>query len=103
MTAEQRKELDSYLEFTYTGNSELFTAWMVHVIRHEYQPGYANLSNFLVSAGRRKFLVVLYGEMVKTESGMAMARKIYTKARPNYHYVSVATLDKMLNWNLENS
>ena len=103
MTLEQMTELDDHLQFTFTGNSEMLTAWMVHVIRHEYEPGYANLENFLVSAGRRKFLIPLYGEMVKTESGMAMARAIYAKARPNYHYVSVATLDKMLNWTQNNS
>jgi aminopeptidase N len=103
MTLDQMQELDSYLEFTYTGNSELLTAWLVHVIRHGYEPGYANLENFLVSAGRRKFLVPLYGEMAKTASGMTMAKAIYAKARPNYHYVSVATIDKMLNWQQENS
>jgi hypothetical protein len=102
MTIAQMNELDDYLQFTYSGNSEMLTAWMVHVIKHEYEPGYQNLENFLVSAGRRKFLVPLYGEMAKTESGMAMAREIYTKARPNYHFVSVSTIDEMLNWQTEN-
>jgi len=102
MTEAQMKELDDYLQFTYSGNSEMLTAWMIHVIKHEYEPGYQNLENFLVSAGRRKFLVPLYGEMAKTESGMAMARGIYAKARPNYHFVSVSTIDEMLNWQEEN-
>lgn len=102
MTTAQMQELDDYLQFTYSGNSEMLTAWMIHVIKHEYEPGYENLSNFLISAGRRKFLVPLYGEMAKTESGMAMAREIYAKARPNYHFVSVSTIDEMLNWQAEN-
>jgi leukotriene-A4 hydrolase len=102
MTDAQMTELDDYLQFTYSGNSEMLTAWMIHVIKHEYEPGYQNLENFLVSAGRRKFLVPLYGEMAKTESGMAMARGIYAKARPNYHFVSVSTIDEMLNWQEEN-
>jgi leukotriene-A4 hydrolase len=102
MSLEQMQELDDYLQFTYTGNSEVLTAWMVHVIKHEYEPGYQNLENFLVSAGRRKFLVPLYGEMAKTDSGMAMARRIYEKARPNYHYVSTSTIDEMLKLPGEN-
>ncbi len=102
MNVEQMKVLDGYLQFTYSGNSEILTAWMVLVIKHEYQPGYQNLENFLVSVGRRKFLVPLYGEMAKTGSGLAMARKIYTKARPNYHFVSTSTIDKMLNWQSKN-
>ncbi len=98
MTVSQMQALDDYLRFTYSGNSEILAAWMVHVIRHEYEPGYANLENFLVSAGRRKFLVPLYGEMVKTEAGKQMARRIYAKARPNYHFVAANTLDEMLGW-----
>ena len=103
MTPEQMQGLDNYLEFTYSGNSELLAAWMVHVIRHEYEPGFANLENFLISVGRRKFLIPLYGEMAKTNSGLTMARNIYAKARPNYHYVAVVTIDEMLNWNPENN
>jgi leukotriene-A4 hydrolase len=101
MSMAQMAELDDYLQFTYSGNSEMLTAWMIHVIKHEYEPGYQNLENFLVNAGRRKFLVPLYGEMAKTEAGMAMARSIYAKARPNYHFVSVSTIDEMLNWQTE--
>ena len=101
MSTAQMKELDEYLQFTYSGNSEMLTAWMIHVIKHEYEPGYQNLENFLVSAGRRKFLVPLYGEMARTEAGMAMARRIYVKARPNYHFVSVSTIDEMLHWQEE--
>jgi len=98
MTLEQMNILDEYFQFTYSGNSEILTAWMVHVIKHEYEPGYKNLENFLIHTGRRKFLTPLYGEMTKTEASLKMARAIYTKARPNYHYVSVNTLDKMLDW-----
>ena len=103
MTTAQMNELDDYLQFTYSGNSEILTAWMIHVLKHEYEPGYQNLENFLVSAGRRKFLVPLYGEMAKTESGMAMARKIYSKARKNYHFVSTSTIDELLNWQIAGS
>jgi leukotriene-A4 hydrolase len=101
MSMAQMAELDDYLQFTYSGNSEMLTAWMIHVIKHEYEPGYQNLENFLVNAGRRKFLVPLYGEMAKTDAGMAMARSIYAKARPNYHFVSVSTIDEMLTWQSE--
>ena len=97
----QLAELDEYLQFTYSGNSEVLTAWMVHVIKHGYEPGYENLENFLISVGRRKFLSPLYTELAKTEEGRIMARSIYAKARPNYHYVSVSTIDELLNWQEE--
>ncbi len=98
MTIEQMKELDDYLQFTYSGNAEILAAWFVHVIRPQYKPGYQNLENFLITVGRRKFLVPLYTELAKTPQGLAMARSIYAKARPNYHYVSVNTIDELLNW-----
>ncbi len=90
--------LDEAYSFTDTGNSEILTAWLVQAINHEYDPAYASLEYFLVNAGRRKFLVPLYGAMTKTESGMKMAKAIYQKARPNYHFVSSNTIDEMLDW-----
>ena len=98
LTIEQMNALDLYFQFTYSGNSEILTAWMVHVIKHQYEPGYQNLEAFLVNTGRRKFLAPLYAEMAKTEEGMQMAKDIYAKARPNYHYVAISTMDKMLDW-----
>ena len=101
MSVQQMAELDNYLNFTYSGNSEILAAWMVHVIRNEYEPGYENLENFLINVGRRKFLVPLYSEMAKTDTGLKMAREIYAKARANYHFVSVSTIDEILGWQAE--
>jgi len=94
----QMHELDDYMDFTHSGNAEILAAWFEPVIRNEYKPGYANLENFLLSVGRRKFLIPLYKEMLKSESGKKMASEIYTKARNNYHYVSTNTLDQLLGW-----
>jgi len=98
LSLEQMKKLDNMFEFTYSGNSEILAAWMVHVIKHQYKPGYQNLKNFLINTGRRKFLSPLYIEMAKTETGLEMAKEIYTKARPNYHFVSSSSIDKILDW-----
>ncbi|MDN5201572.1 M1 family metallopeptidase [Fulvivirgaceae bacterium BMA10] len=89
-------QLDQAFNFTGSGNSEILAAWFIHVIRNKYEPGYKRLEDFLVQTGRRKFLTPLYGEMIKTEKGKAMALDIYKKARPNYHFVSTNTLDEML-------
>ncbi len=97
LTAQQMGSLDGAFGFTNSGNCEVLCAWFVHVIKHEYQPSYAALEQFLVNVGRRKFLTPLYSEMVKTEDGAAMARQIYAKARPNYHFVSTSTIDGIVN------
>jgi leukotriene-A4 hydrolase len=88
--------LDKAFRFTHSGNSEILCAWMMHVIRHRYVAAYPQLEKFLVHTGRRKFLSPLYGELVKTEEGKQLAREIYAKARPNYHFVATSTFDKLL-------
>ena len=98
ITLNQMAALDEAYNFTNTGNSEVLTAWLTQAIKHDYAAAYASLENFLVNAGRRKFLIPLYTEMTKSEEGMKMAKAIYQKARPNYHFVSVSTIDEMLDW-----
>lgn len=98
MTTAQLTDLDQAFGFTSSGNSEILAAWFIHAIRNNYEPAYESLENFLVEVGRRKFLTPLYGEMIKTEEGKKMAKRIYNKARPNYHFVSVNSIDAMLDY-----
>lgn len=95
---EQLEDIDNEFLFTHSGNSEILAAWFIHVINHQYELGYESLSDFLKNVGRRKFLVPIYKELIKTHSGRKMAMDIYQEARPNYHFVSVNTLDHMLNY-----
>ena len=95
---EKVKELDGAFGFTVSGNSEVLTAWLVKAIQYQYDDAYNKLEDFLVETGRRKFLMPLYKELIKTNEGEMMARKIYDKARPNYHYVSTSSIDELLNW-----
>jgi leukotriene-A4 hydrolase len=98
ITAEQMADLDQAFAFTQSGNSEILAQWLVTAIHADYQPAYPALESFLTSVGRRKFLVPLYEELLKTEQGKARARAIYSKARGNYHSVSVGTIDQLLGW-----
>ncbi len=98
LSVSQMKELDQTFGFTNSGNSEILTAWFVHTIRNNYSDANQSLENFLVEVGRRKFLMPLYGELIKTEEGKKMASRIYEKARPNYHFVSVNSIDAMLGY-----
>ncbi len=96
LTTARMSELDKAFNFTNSGNSELLAAWLGHAIKSKYDPAYEALEKFLVNVGRRKFLTPLYGELLKTPEGKQRALAIYTKARPNYHFVAVSTLDAML-------
>ena len=97
--AEDRlKELDKAFGFTNSGNAEVLAAWFEVCIRNDHDPAFGRLDDFLATVGRRKFLVPLYAEMIRTEKGRIMAQTIYKNARPNYHSVSVRTIDELLSW-----
>lgn len=96
LSIDQMSNLDRAFGFTSSGNSEIFDAWAIHVIANKYEAGYDQLESFLINTGRRKFLMPLYREFVKTPEGTEMARAIYEKARPNYHFVSSSSIDALL-------
>jgi len=89
-------ELDEAFGFTDSGNCEILAAWFEHVVRRQYRQGYASLEKFMVTVGRRKFIVPLYKLLVLTPEGKKMAQDIYKKARPNYHTVATSTIDEIV-------
>lgn len=97
-TAARMGELDATYHLTQAGNSEILAAWLEQCVKNDYEPAYPRLEEFLTTVGRRKFLVPLYHELQATEKGRALAKEIYRKARPNYHSVSVRTIDDLLDW-----
>lgn len=98
ITLNEMAHLDKAFDFTNSGNSEILAQWLLTAVRRQYQPAYPALERFLTTVGRRKFLTPLYEELVKTPEGLARARAIYAKARPNYHSISVGTIDEVVKW-----
>ena len=99
LTNEQLSRLDSLGHFTDSRNAEIFSAWSLKAIRNNYSPIQEPLRRFLINTGRRKFLTPLYTELAKTPEGRAFAEDVYGAARPNYHFVSSSTIDKVLSFN----
>ena len=99
MKGDQLKELDAAFNFTNSGNSEILCLWFELAIKNNYTAANSKIEEFLTKIGRRKFLTPLYTALIeKDESGKKIANKIYTKARPNYHFVSTNTIDQLLGW-----
>lgn len=92
------EEMDRAFRFTGSGNAEVAAAWYEVAINNGYRKPYPAMDEFLVTVGRRKFLMPLYTALARTESGRQEALAIYAKARPNYHSVSVRSLDELLGW-----
>lgn len=96
LTRVQLGELDRSFMLTASGNAEIQTQWYLTAIRHDYQPAYPALEQFLTSVGRRKFLKPLYEALASTPKGKQFAKAVYKKARSGYHPVSYQTIDKIL-------
>lgn len=98
ISLEKMKTLDGAFHFSRSGNSEILCDWLMLTAKYHYQPAYSALEIFLMSVGRRKFIVPLYKRMAADAELKNMAQTIYTKARPGYHAVAVVTLDEVLNY-----
>ena len=98
ISAAEMEVLDNAFHFTNSGNSEVAAAWFVQAINSNYKSAYPEIETFLMNVGRRKFIVPLYKQFVKTEDGKKLAQEIYAKARPNYHAVAAITLDELLGY-----
>jgi hypothetical protein len=93
---ERLAALDAAFGLTKRGNAEIACQWLQIAVRNGYAPADARLEEFLTTIGRRKFLMPLYKELVKTKEGQARAHAIYAKARPFYHPIAVESVDKLL-------
>ena len=49
-----------------------------------------------MSVGRQKFVVPLYGALMKTPQGQQWAKDVYAKARERYHPVTQESVDKLM-------
>ncbi len=96
LTPAQLRDLDATFGFTNSGNSEVLFAWLRIAIANRYEPAMPALERFLIEQGRRKFLRPLYEDLMKTDWGQPLARRIYDVARPGYHSVSTGTLDTIV-------
>lgn len=101
LQANRLKELDDALYLTKSTNAEIQAAWFEAGIKHGYDGVNEQLEEFLRRVGRRKFLLPLYTALNKTPKGKELALRIYAQARPNYHSVSVRTIDELLDFDPE--
>ena len=88
--------LDREFHFNESGNSEILHQWLLMAVGDGYEPAFPRLEQFLASVGRRKFLKLLYTELMKTPEGSQRARRVYAAARAGYHPIAQTTLDAIV-------
>ena len=88
--------LESAFKLSTSSNSEVRYAFLVLVVKNRFDAGVPGLEDFLLSQGRRKFVKPLIAALAEdAQWGRPIAQRVYAKARPLYHPVTVRDIDKL--------
>jgi aminopeptidase N len=96
LRTQQLAELDQAYGLTRSQNAEIEQRWLELVIRADYRPGYARLEEYLKSVARRRLIMPLYVELMKTPAGGVFAKRVYAVARPGLHPQTAAAIDAIV-------
>ncbi len=89
--------LDKAYHFTGTANGEIAMRWYPLAIRSGYTEANEPAAAFIERVGRRKLILPIYAELVKTPEGLAFAKAAFEKAKPGYHPITTASVQDMLD------
>jgi aminopeptidase N len=89
-------ELDRAHGLTRSGNSEIVAQWLQISITGGYHKVDERLEQFLLTVGRRKFLMPLYRRLLDANR-RDEAIAIYQRARSGYHPITQQSLDALLS------
>ncbi|WP_046755504.1 M1 family metallopeptidase [Kordia jejudonensis] len=94
------EKLDEACDFSNASNSYIAMVWFEQAINHDYHGNNVDqrMEDFLMTVGRRWYVSTIY-KALKRNNRLEDAKRIYEKARPNYHSVTVNTIDEMLGIN----
>jgi aminopeptidase N len=97
LTNAQLADLESTLGLADEGNSELTFAWLEVAVAHRYQPAVPALERFLLTQGRRKFVLPLFTALWGEGNwGRPIATRLYAQARPGYHPITTGSVDAVV-------
>jgi len=92
----QLAELDRAFHFTGTDNGEIAMRWYPLAIRSGYTQAQNAAGDFIQRVGRRKLILPIYTELLKTPEGLAFAREVLARAKDGYHPITTATVERLI-------
>jgi leukotriene-A4 hydrolase len=96
LTVEQLTQLDAAYHFTGTQNGEIAMRWYPLTVRSGYLEARPAIAEFIERVGRRKLIMPIYEELVKTPDGLAFAAESFGRAKPGYHPITTASVEALL-------
>ncbi|MES2263904.1 MAG: M1 family metallopeptidase [Pseudomonadota bacterium] len=94
-TAAQLKELDQAFSLAKSGNNEVAFRFYLDSVKAGYDVR-AALNTFLMSVGRKKFVLPLYTALLKNPADREWALALYKQARQRYHPETQEGVDKLV-------
>ena len=90
-------EMDKTFGLSASPNAYIRCAWFEIAIANHFDPVVPALEQHLTTVGRMLLVTPLYkGMKAQGEWGTPIARRIYAKAKPTYHPVAQAAIEKIL-------
>src|SRR5690606_15779620 len=96
LSIEQLSQLDTAYGFTGTPNGELAQRWYPLAVRSGYVQAYPAIADFVRTIGRRKLIMPTYQALVATEAGLQFAKEQLEAARPGYHPITTASVERVI-------
>lgn len=93
--AKRLAEIEAKHRLSGSTNREILAQWLEVAVREGHRESDAALESFLLTIGRRKFVLPLYQALVTAGRGED-ARKIFARARAGYHPITQASVDALL-------
>ena len=97
MEASRLTAIDRRFTLTESMNSEIAHVWFRLAIANRYTAAYPAMERYMIRIGRRKLIVPLYRDLAATPEGLALAKKIFAKARDGYHPLAQTSVAEILN------
>ncbi|WP_405058878.1 M1 family metallopeptidase [Kribbella sp. NBC_01505] len=94
LSPEQLLQLDRAFGLSGTANGEIARRWYQIVAASSYEAAYAELAAFLTEVGRMKLVLPVYRALAGSDR--AFASEVFAKARPGYHPITTAAVQKIL-------
>jgi hypothetical protein len=95
VTPAQMAELDARFDLTGSGNKMIARDWFIEAAEHQYRPAYPAIEAHLKTVGRMLLIAPIYEAFVNRPEGRAFAKRVYNEARPNYHPIARASVDRV--------
>lgn len=95
-TTELADAIDATFHLSEKANPEILLPWLRLEARLQRAAATPKIEQFLLDHGRLRYLKPIYVELLASAWGRAIATRAYAVARPRYHALVRASLDKLL-------